>query len=131
MGHKVIEGIQGFQTKIVEKKNTAKAFGSGLAEVFATPALVALMENAAFKSIDDYLPEGYSSVGIQINLSHIKASLPGAIISCNSTVSKVDGKKVYFTIEASDNIGPIGTAEHIRYIINSEKFIQKLQETKK
>lgn len=128
MEHTVIEGIQGFQTKIVEKKNTAKALGSGLAEVFATPALVALMENAAFNSIEKFLPVGFSSVGIQINVSHIKASLPGAIISCTSTVSKVDGKKVYFTIEASDNAGPIGSAEHIRYIVNSEKFLQNLQE---
>lgn len=130
MEHTVTQGIQGFQTKIVEKKNTAKALGSGLAEVFATPALVALMENAAFQSIEPHLPKGFSSVGIQINVSHIKASLPGAIISCTSTVTNVEGKKVFFSIEASDNVGPIGTAEHIRYIIESETFIKKLQEKK-
>lgn len=129
MEHLVKIGTKGFETKIVEQQDTAKSLGSGLAEVFATPALVALMENAAFKSIDQLLPEGYTSVGIQINVQHSKASLPGAIISCSSEVSKIDGKKVYFSITASDNHGEIGSSEHIRYIVNAEKFIERLQES--
>ncbi len=126
MKHTVEIDLTGLETKIVEKKDTAIALGSGLSEVFATPALVALMENVAYKSIQKYLPEGYSSVGIQINVQHSKASLPGAIISCNSIVTKVDGNKVYFNIEASDNDGIIGKAEHIRFIVDSQKFMDKL-----
>ncbi|MBI9065988.1 MAG: thioesterase family protein [Salinivirgaceae bacterium] len=120
-------GIQGNQTKIVEKKDTASHYGSGLAEVFATPAMVALMENTAFISIETKLSEENSSVGIQINVKHKKASLPGAIITCKSEVEKVDGKKVYFNIIAFDEEGEIGTAEHIRYVIDKKEFINKLK----
>ncbi len=119
-------GLQGHQTKMVEKKDTAKSFGSGLAEVFATPALVALMELTAYTSIESLLPPGYSTVGIQINVQHKKASLPGAIITCKSEVTHIDGKKIFFNLMAWDENGEIGSAEHIRYLINSEEFVQKL-----
>jgi predicted thioesterase len=121
-------GIKGNQTKIVEKKYTAAQIGSGLADVFATPAMIALMEQTAYKSIEDVLPEEYSSVGIEINVKHLKASLPGAIITCNSEITEIDGKKVSFEIKASDENGIIGTAHHVRYIINSEEFINKLKQ---
>lgn len=127
MEHKVIVGTKGLVTKIVENADTALELGSGLAKVFATPALVALMENAAFKSIEPLLPEGFTSVGIQINIQHSKASLPGAIISCSSVVSVVDGKKIHFSIVASDNEGEIGSAEHIRFIVDANKFMERLQ----
>ena len=121
-------GIKGHQTKIVEKKDTASQIGSGLAEVFATPAMIALMEQTAYKSIEDILPEEFSSVGIEINVKHIKASLPGAIITCKSEVTGVDGKKISFEITASDENGIIGTANHTRYIINSKEFMNKLKQ---
>jgi predicted thioesterase len=123
-------GTQGHETKIVEHKDTAKHHGSGLADVFATPAMVALMENAAYKSIESSLPDGFSSVGIQINVQHKRASLPGSLITCTSTVTKVEGKKVFFTITASDEQGEIGFAEHIRYVINSSDFISRLKNGK-
>ena len=123
-----ITGTQGHQTKIVEKKDTAIHFESGSAEVFATPALIALMEKTAFKSIDSMLPEGHSSVGISIHVQHTKASLPGAIVTCSSEVLKVEGKKVFFTISASDEMGIIGTGDHTRYIINSHEFMNRLKQ---
>lgn len=119
-------GIQGAKTQIVKNKDTAKSIGSGLANVFATPALILLMENTAHESIEPLLPKGYSSVGTEINVKHIKASLPGAIVSCISTVKKVDGKKIQFTIEVSDNNSLIGTAEHVRYIVDLKEFMQKI-----
>lgn len=119
-------GVQGHETRMVEKKDTAKHFGSGLADVYATPAMIALMEYTAFKSVEPYLPEGFSTVGIQINVQHKKASLPGSIITCNSVVSKTDGKKIHFQITANDEQGEIGTAEHIRFIINSHEFMSRL-----
>jgi predicted thioesterase len=128
MEHTIKTGIIGEETKIVENNDTASALGSGLAEVFATPALVALMENTAYKSIEAYLPEGYSSVGTQINIQHLKASLPGAQISCKSVISKVEGKKIYFNIEAADEKGLIGKSEHIRYVIHTDSFLAHLNE---
>jgi predicted thioesterase len=85
------------------------------------------MENTAYKSIEPYLPEGFSSVGIQVNVSHKKASLPGSIISCRSEITKVEGKKIFFSLTASDEKGEIGTGEHIRYIINSKEFMERLK----
>lgn len=119
-------GICGNQNKEVQLKDTAKSFGSGIAEVYATPAMVALMENTAFASIESLLPNGFSTVGISINVNHMKASLPGTIISCRSEVVNIDGKKVAFKISVSDNDGQIGTAEHTRFIINSDEFMSKL-----
>ena len=121
-----IIGILGHQTKIVEKKDTATQFESGLANVYATPAMIALMEKTAFTSIEHMLPNEFSTVGIFIKAHHIKASLPGAIITCKSEVIKVDNKKIYFNISASDENGVIGECEHTRYLINSEEFIKNL-----
>ncbi len=127
MDFNIPTGTSGNQTKRVLEEDTAQKVGSGLAAVYATPAMIAFMEKTAFLSIEDLLPEGYSSVGIQINVAHKKASLPGAEIRCTSEVTKVDGKKVFFTISASDENGEIGTAEHIRFIINSEAFMDALK----
>jgi len=121
-------GTKGHQTQIVEIKNTAKKVGSGALEVFSTPAMIALMEKTAFESIESKLPHGFSSVGTEIKTQHIKATLPGSIISCESEVIKVEGKKIYFTITASDEKGVIGKCEHTRYIINSKEFMDKLKE---
>lgn len=120
-------GTKGHQTKIVEDNDTALKHESGLAKVFATPAMIALMEKTAYTSIEEFLPEEFSSVGILINTQHLKASLPGAIISCESEVTEVDGKKITFNITASDEDGIIGKAEHKRFIINSKDFMAKLK----
>ena len=125
-----ITGVIGHQTKIVEKKDTASQFESGLANVYATPAMIALMEKTAFKSIEHLLPDGYSTVGIFIKVQHLKASLPGAIITCKSEVIKTDGKKIFFEISAFDEKGIIGKSDHTRYLINSEEFIKSLHPDK-
>ena len=122
------KGLCASQTKVVGISDTAKSFGSGSAEVYATPAMIALMENAAFNSVEPLLPEGFSTVGISINVQHLKASLPGAVISCKSEVTNVDDKKITFEILASDENGIIGKAEHTRFIINSDKFMNRLHE---
>jgi predicted thioesterase len=93
---KIEPGITGIETMIVEKKDTAKHYGSGLAEVFATPALVALMENTAYKSIEPYLPEGFSSVGIQVNVSHKKASLRVVLYRADRKLQKWKAKRYFF-----------------------------------
>lgn len=111
----------------VEPADTAVMYGSGLAEVYATPAMIAFMEQTAYMSIEPFLPEGYSSVGISINVQHKKATLPGKEVSCHSEVIQVEGKRISFKLVASDEDGEIGTAEHTRYIINSEEFIARLK----
>lgn len=128
MDFNIKKGTRGHQTKIVNENDTAKQFESGLAEVYATPAMIALMEKTAFKSIEELLPEGFSTVGTSINIQHLKGSLPGAKITCESEVIGVEGKKISFKISAHDNFGQIGKAEHTRYIINHDNFMKKLQD---
>lgn len=114
------------QRHIVSSADTAAKYGSGLAEVFATPAMIALMEQTAYKGIEPFLDTGYSSVGISISVQHKKATLPGKEVYCQSEVTKVDGKRVHFSIIAFDEEGEIGRAEHVRYVINSKDFMARL-----
>lgn len=113
------------QTIIVNENQTAEEYGSGLLPVFATPALIGLMENTAMQLIE--LPEGSSSVGISINMKHLKASPVGAEIVCTATIKEIDGRKYSFEIKATDASGDIvGEATHERFIVNIEKFMSKL-----
>jgi predicted thioesterase len=121
------QGQKGEKETLVNETNTAKAYGSGLIDVFATPAMIALMENTAHSSIQDFLPQGMVTVGIEINVKHIKATPIGKTVKCNSYLEKVDGKRLYFTIEAFDQEGKIGEANHIRYIVDALKFVEKLK----
>jgi predicted thioesterase len=127
MGIEIAIGTAGNETMVVELKDTAKALGSGLAEVFATPAMIAFMESTAYRSIERFLPQGFSTVGIQIDVKHMKATLPGAIVKCESTVTKQDGNKVSFTIQAFEGEKQIGEAIHTRYIIDEIEFMSKLR----
>ena len=127
MDFNIKTGIRGSQNKTVTINDTAIKHESGLAEVFATPAMIALMEKTAFTSIEQLLPEGFSTVGIDINVQHLKASLPGTLISYESEIIKIEGKKITFKITAKDSTELIGTANHTRYIINSDEFMNRLR----
>lgn len=111
---------------IVTPKDTAYAYGSGKLNVFATPALVALMENTAVKCLEGMLDSNSDTVGIEINTKHTKATAVGKKIFCKATITAVDGRRIHFQIEAWDDADKIGYAEHDRFIINPEKFMSKL-----
>jgi predicted thioesterase len=112
---------------VVTPKDTSIAHGSGNLEILATPALVALMENTALKCLDGALDEGQETVGTVINVKHVKATPVGKKITCRATISRVDGRRVSFLIEAWDDTAPVGTAEHDRVIIDREKFTRKIE----
>lgn len=114
------------QTIQVQANQTAAQYGSGLLEVFATPALIGLMENTAMKLIE--LPEGSSSVGTFINMKHLKASPIGEMIECTATIIAIEGRKYSFAIKATDSKGDlVGEATHERVVINIEKFMNKIK----
>lgn len=110
----------------VKEKDTAAYHGSGLLEVYATPAMIGFMEDTAQTGVQKYLPEGFITLGIEINVKHLKATLVGMKVFCESTLTAVDGKKLIFEIKAWDEKGDIGTAAHIRYIVETRKFMEKL-----
>ena len=128
MDLKIKEGITYTATQVVDKKDTAAEYGSGLVEVFATPAMIALMENAALKTVLPYLGNDYSTVGFEINVRHFKPTPVGMRVECTATLNKIDGKKLVFAIVAKDEEGKIGEGTHTRYIINSKKFMEKLNQ---
>jgi len=115
------------QEKLVTAKDTALAYGSGKLEVFATPALVAFMENTAIRCLEGCLEPGTDTVGIEINTRHTKATGIGHPVSCKATITEVDGRRIRFELEAWDDKGPIGHAIHDRFIIFPEKFMSKLE----
>ena len=107
--------------------NTAAAMGSGDMPVFATPAMVALMDNAAMLAVAPGLTEGAATVGAEMNVSHIKPSGLGAEIVASAVVTAVEGRKITFNVGARDAEGMIGEGTHVRFIVDRERFLAKLK----
>jgi uncharacterized protein (TIGR00369 family) len=127
MNFELQEGITHEETKVVGKLDTAKHYGSGNLEVFATPAMVALMELTALNSVSVLKKEyGFDTVGIEINVKHIKATALGDTVKCISKLVKIDGRALDFEIEAFDSEGKIGICTHKRFVIDPVKFMAKL-----
>lgn len=119
-------GFSFTQEIIVRHEDTAAVYGSGKLEVFATPAMVGLMENTAIKCLEGMLEANNDTVGIEINVKHVKATPVGKKVGCKATVTEVDGRRIRFEIEAWDETATIGTAVHDRFIIDPVKFMNKL-----
>ena len=94
--------------------------------MFATPSMVALMENAAMNAVAPFLPQGATTVGSEINTTHIKPSALGAEITATATLTSVEGRKLLFDVEARDAAGVIGKGTHVRFIVDIERFMAKL-----
>ena len=120
------EGLVYTSKVIVTFDNCASAVGSGGLNVFATPSMVALMENAAMNAVAPFLPQGTTTVGSEINTTHIKPSALGAEISATATLISVEGRKLLFDVEARDAAGVIGRGTHVRFIVDIERFMAKL-----
>jgi len=127
MFEKLKTGVSHTEKTIVSNMDTAAHYGSGLVEVFATPAMIALMEKAALNLALEYLPEGYNTVGTEVNIKHFKASPVNSRITCEATLKKIDGKKLFFSVSARDENGTIGSGTHCRYIINTNDFMANLK----
>ncbi|MCL4385866.1 MAG: thioesterase family protein [Actinobacteria bacterium] len=109
----------------VTEENTAMKFGSGSVKVFATPAMVGLMEKAAINAVDNLLPDGFATVGTHIDVRHLSATPLGMIIIAKAELIEIDGKKLKFKIEAFDEIEKIGEGIHSRYIIKLQDFLER------
>lgn len=122
----VSAGQTATSTVTVTESNIAKTMKSGSLEVFATPAMCALMEEAAQAAVQPHLEEGEGTVGISLSISHDAPSPMGSTITAKATVTAVEGRKITFNIEASDGVGIIGKGTHERFVINNEKFMEKV-----
>ena len=112
---------------VVTDGNTAEHVGSGDLAVFATPAMAALMENAAMLAVAPALEEGQTTVGSEISISHIKPTGIGSKVSATAVLAAVEGRKLSFNVAAHDEEGMIGEGTHIRFIVDSERFMSKVR----
>lgn len=121
-----MEAGKNYTVKIkVEDKDTAKVVGSGTLAVLATPKMIALMEEAAYKCVAEDIEPGTSSVGTLMNVKHLSATPVGMEVSATATVTEVDGRRIAFKVEAYDEAGLIGEGIHERFVVAEEKFVAK------
>jgi len=119
-------GLTHTSNLVVADGNTAIALGSGDMPVLATPAMMALMENAAMLAVASELEDGETTVGGHIESSHLRPTSVGTEVAATATLEKIDGRKLYFKIVASQGETIIGEGTHLRFIVNREKFLSKL-----
>ena len=118
-------GLKGTVTETVNENITAEKVGSGSLPVFATPMMVALMEKAACKALENNLDEGSTTVGTKVDVEHVAATPVGMEVTVTATVTAVDGRKISFNVEAFDEAGLIGKGVHDRFVVGAEKFTSK------
>ena len=124
-------GTENAVSTVVDETNIASRAKSGTLPVFATPCMIALMEQAAAELVQKSLGDGSTTVGIQMNVSHLAATAIGAIVTATAKVTAVDRRKIDFEVTAFDNAGIIGKGEHTRFVVDTEKFMAKAEERKK
>ena len=120
-------GRKGRAETTVTPDNTAQAVGSGLVPVFATPYMIALMENAAVNAVQAQLAPDEGTVGIRLDVTHDAATPIGMKVWAEAEVTAVEGRKLTFTVTAYDEAEKIGGGTHQRFIIKPEKFLAKTQ----
>ncbi len=121
-------GIRGVKSAKVTEEYTAEHLLSGLLPVFATPALVALMEYTCSDSVQPELESGFGTVGSFINCKHLSPSPIGSTITCESELIEVDKRRLVFKVRACDDFGEIGSGVHERFIIDNARFMGKVSE---
>ena len=125
------EGLQHVSELTVSADVTALEMGSGDMAVLATPAMMALMENAAMLAVAPHLPQGCTTVGGHIASSHLRPSKIGDTVTATATVTRVDGKKIEFKVEARCGDTLLGEGTHLRFIVDREQFLARLSPPKK
>ena len=120
-------GICGNKTVEVTHENTAASWGSGELEVFATPAMIAYMENTCANSVKEFLEEGESTVGTLVNVKHLKATAVGKLVRIETKLCEIDRRRLVFEVKAYEGEALIGEGLHERFIINVERFMAKTQ----
>lgn len=118
-------GLKGAASVEVVPENTAAAAGSGALPVFATPCMIALMEQAALESVQPFLDEGQGTVGTRIEVSHLAATPVGMAVRAETELAEIDRKRLVFTVRAFAGEELIGEGRHERFIVDNGRFMQK------
>ena len=118
-------GMAAEKSEVVTGENTAIKYGSGSVAVYATPAMIGLMEGAAVKCVDPHLPEGMGTVGVEVRVRHMAATPVGLAVRATAELVEIDGKRLVFTVKAFDEREQIGEGTHERYVVGIGRFLEK------
>jgi len=118
-------GVMNEAVVVVTEQNTALAMSSGTLPVYATPAMGALMEKAAAEMTEAALPEGWTSVGIRMDIQHTAATPIGIKVRAEATLTAIEGRKLIFCVTAFDEKEKIGSGLHERFAVQKIKFLDK------
>lgn len=124
-------GIKGTQSVKVDESNSARTMGSGTLDVFATPAMIALMEKTSWMSVSPYLEEGQGTVGTRLEITHDAPTPFGMTVTCKSELVEIDGRRLVFQVSAEDENHVIGKGRHERFIVSEERFQAKADQSRK
>lgn len=124
----ITPGMTADQSTLVTPENTAAAIGAGGVEVFATPMMIALMENAAWRAVAAGLDKGNITVGTLVNVRHLAATPVGQTVRASATLQEIDERRLVFHVEAHDERQKIGEGTHERVIVSLERFMKRLEE---
>ncbi len=120
-------GMQHETTRLVEDQYTAFHVGSGTLKVLSTPSMIGFMERAAMEMIQAYLPAGQTTVGTLVNVRHLAATPSGQTVRVLAEVTEVDRRRITLHVEVWDAQEKVGEGEHERFIIDTERFLQRVQ----
>jgi predicted thioesterase len=122
----LVIGLVGENTELVTIESTAARWGSGLVNGYSTPAMVALMENAAFAATAHILPTGQTTVGTRVEINHLAATPVGMQVRARAELTRIEGKRLFFNVEAWDQVEKIGEGKHERFIVDAARFAERL-----
>lgn len=124
----LIPGLSHTSFLDVTADKLALSLGSGDLPVLATPAMMALMENAAMTAVAAHLPEGSTTVGSEISSTHLRPTVLGGKVSATALLVAVDGRRLDFAVQAQDADGNLlGKGTHTRYVVDRQRFMEKLK----
>jgi len=121
----ILPGLTGDAITTVTSHNTALAMGSGTVDVFATPALAALMEAAAVNALDAILDEGQTTVGVHLDIQHLAATPIGMSVRAEARLMTVEGRRLTFRVSAFDGVEQVGVGSHQRVVVDTERFMSR------
>jgi len=124
---RVTIGQKGSAEIMVGEEHTAPRVGSGRVHVLATPVMINVMEAAALAAVEHLLPEGYQSLGTHLDVGHYAATPVGMRLRGTAEVTRIDGRKIEFRVEAHDEKERVGDGTHVRVVVNVERFDQRVQ----
>lgn len=120
-------GLEAETNEIVTLESTAASHDKDLVAAYSTPALVGLMETAAHRAIQPHLPNGQTSVGIEIHVKHLAATPVGGHVRARAVITKVEGSTIHLALEAWDDVEKIGEGTHVRFVVEQERFYKRFE----